>query len=109
VFRVGNEAEELSQKPTRRRRGNEGAWIAREYGMFVFLRLVIILSVSWAVVGSFFYKYLLDYLGWNRMSLEIKWSLFIGLTLLVAAIAAAFFIGAYQLVLRICRSFQRGN
>ena len=104
---MSNGAGELSPKPTRRRRGNDGC-VAREYGMFVFLRLVIILTLLWAVVGSFFYGYLLDYLGWNRMSLELRWSLFVGLTL-VAAIAAAFFIGISQLVLRIYRSFQRVN
>ena len=105
---MSNEAGEPSPKPTRRRRGNDG-WVAREYGMSVFLRFVIVLSLLWAVVGSFFYGYLLDYLGWNRMSLELRWSLFVGLSLLVAAIAAACFIGISQLLLRICRSFQRSN
>jgi hypothetical protein len=77
--------------------------------MSVFLRLVIVFSLLRAIVGSFFYGYLLDYLGWNRMSLELRWSLFVGLSLLVATIAAAFFIGISQLVLRIKRSFQRSN
>lgn len=92
-----------------RARGNRDVWLAREYGMSIFLRLVIIFSLLWAVVGSFVYGYLIEYMGLNRMSIELKWSLFVGLSLLVVTKSAAFFIAASQLVLRVCRSFQRGN
>jgi len=97
------------RKTTRRERGNGEAWVAGKYTMFVFLRLVIIFSLCWAVVGSWSYGYLIDYLGLGGMSLELKWSLFIGLSLLVVIITATLFIGASQMVLRIYRSFQRNN
>jgi MFS-type transporter involved in bile tolerance (Atg22 family) len=75
--------------------------------MFVILRLVILFTALWAFVGSLFYGYLLDYLGWDKTGLEARWVLFIALTLIVAAVTTAFLIGAYQLLVRICRPFGR--
>jgi hypothetical protein len=90
-----------------RARGNRDVWVAMEYGISIFLRLVIIFALLWAVVGSFSYGYLLEHFGLNRMSIELKWSLFVGLSLLVVTIAAVVSIGATQVVFRIYRSFQR--
>lgn len=51
----------------------------------------------------------LDYFGWNRMSIELKWTLFVGLSIVVAAITAAFVFGAAALFRRIYRSFSGSN
>jgi len=102
---VSGQAGTLPPSPTPRRNGE--VRIAREFGMFVFLRLVILFTVLWAFVGSLFYGYLLDYLGWNKTGLEARWTLFIALSLIVPAVTTAFLIGAYQLLVRICRPFSR--
>jgi uncharacterized membrane protein YdcZ (DUF606 family) len=69
--------------------------------MFIFLRLAVTLLLLWAVVGPFLYGYLLDYLGWNGLSVELKWTLFVGLSLVLAVIAAAFLIAVLRLLTRI--------
>ena len=41
-------------------------------GCPVFLRLVIIFSLLWAVLRSFLYGYLLDFLAWIKISVELN-------------------------------------
>jgi len=77
--------------------------------MLVFLRLVTVFALLWALAGSLLFGYLIDYLGWNKMSFEASWTLFIGLSLAAAAVTAALVIAAFQLLVRIYRSFQHSN
>ncbi len=81
-----------------------GSWVAREYSMYVFLRLVVGFTLLWAVLGSFLFGALLDYLGWARLSLEVKVSLFIGLSISVATLATLLAVGIWILIRRIVRS-----
>ena len=53
----------------------------REYEMFTFLRLFIVLALAWAVVGSFLFSALMKYLGWDSMNVEWQMALFGGLSL----------------------------
>ena len=82
-------------------------WVAREYAMFVFLRLVVVFALLWAGIGSFLYSYLLDFLGLKWMSLELQWTLFVVLSLMVAVITAGVLVGGFQLLLKIYRGFQQ--
>jgi len=90
-------------KPTE----NGEVGVAREFSRFVFLRVVIVLSLCWAVVGSWSFGYILDYFGLGGWSIELKWSLFVGVSLVGIIIATFLLIGATKIALRICRSPQR--
>ena len=83
--------------------------MARPYDMYGFLGIVTAFAILWASVGTALYGCRLDSLGWNKMSFEARWTLFIGLSLLAAAMTAALIIGVFQLFVRIRRSFQSSN
>jgi len=104
---VNSDAESLRHRPARRRSGHGEVWVAREYAMFVFLRLVVVFALLWAGIGSFLYSYLLDFLGLKWMSLELQWTLFVVLSLMVAVITAGVLVGGFQLLLKIYRGFQQ--
>jgi hypothetical protein len=70
---------------------------ARTYSLWVFVELVIALSLFWAVIGPFLYQRLLISLGWNTIGLELRWTIFVFLTFAGVAVISLLFFGAYKL------------
>ncbi len=89
--------------------GEKEVWVAREYGMLTFVRLVIALSLLWATVGAFLYNALIDYLGWGSMGIELRWTLFVALSMISVCIAAAIFLGVFLLFRSIYTAYQRSK
>lgn len=58
----------------------------RKFRMLSFLRATIALALVWAVISSFLFERLLNYLGLGWMSIEMKWSLFIGCNVIIFAV-----------------------
>jgi hypothetical protein len=54
------------------------------------LRLVVIFSLIWAVFGALGYGWFLSYMGWESLGFELKWMIFVGLSLTGAAISTAY-------------------
>jgi len=70
----------------------------REFQMLSFIRATILLALGWALVSSLFFTRIWNYLGLNWMSLEMKWSLFIGCNVLLFAATVGIALGVYYLV-----------
>lgn len=87
------------------KRDSDEVWIARDYSAYVFLRVVVVFALLWAGIGSFLYGFLLDYLGWKGLSLEVQWTLFVALSLVITAIIVGVAAGTFLLIRKIVRAW----
>lgn len=67
------------------------------YFRYVFFQVVVGLSILWAVVGSFVYEPVLQYLGWQTISFELRVTLFLCFAIGGAGIICALVFGFYRL------------
>ena len=71
-----------------------------DYTLRVLLRPLIGLILIWLVACSYLFSLLLRYMGLMTISIELKWTLFVGLNLTVVSIMALLFVGASLLLKR---------
>ncbi len=67
------------------------------YSRYVFLQVLIGVSILWAVVGSFVYDRALQYLGWQTIGFELRVTLFLCFTIGGAGIVCVVIFGFYRL------------
>ncbi len=70
------------------------------YSRSVFLQLVILSSLVWAVAGSFLYEQVLQHFGWDKIGIELRVTLFICFTVVGAVLISVLAYGVYSLFKR---------
>lgn len=98
-----------SPRRARDRFGEKESGVLGQFGQLVLLRLIVAFALLWAVLAIFWYPQFLDYFALGRVSIELKWTIFCGLSLAGAVLAAAFVFAGFHLLMRIYRSTRPSN
>jgi hypothetical protein len=72
--------------------------VPRHEFMLLVMRSTIAVSLVWAVGGAFAYSKIAKLAGWDRLSVEANFSIFIALTLACIAVVAALGYIAYLVI-----------
>ena len=71
--------------------------MTESFTQFVGFRLVLACAVGWVLIGPLVFGYVLVQLGWNTIGIELRWTLFVGFSLLIFSVLAGVLLGTAKL------------